>query len=139
MHYLNTLYSGWLNHKHQLVGHVFQGRFHSIPVEEDTYFKVVCRYIHLNPVRAHIVTRPEDYIWSDYRRLIRGEPDPLVDPSFLLNYFIGTFGDRREKYRLFVEDFVDKQEPVTDKVLQRMRFWGKSPKELRRSPFALSQ
>jgi len=53
---------------------VFQGRFHSIPVEEDAYFTTVARYIHLNPVRAGMVSRPEDYPWSNYGRLIRETP-----------------------------------------------------------------
>jgi len=122
-------YAIWFNRKHDHVGHVFQGRFHSIPVEEDAYFTTVSRYIYLNPVRAGMVVRPEDYAWSNYGRLIRGELDPLVDPNFLLGYFGQETTQQREKFRQFVEDMIDKPERITDCVLRRMRFWGSPPNQ----------
>jgi putative transposase len=131
MQYFKKLYAIWFNRKYGHVGHVFQDRFHSIPIEEDTYFTTVSRYIHLNPVRAGIVLRPEDYAWSNYKRLISGEADPLVDPGFLLGYFGPNVAQQREKYRLFVEDMIHKPEPITEKVLQRMRFWGQPPAQIR--------
>src|ERR1700687_4914865 len=124
MQYFNRIFAAWFNRKHGHVGHVFQGRFHSIPVQTDAYFTTVSRYIHLNPVRAGMVQRPEDYAWGNYRRLLLGEPDPLVDPRFLLGYFGQETTKQRENYRLFVEDMIGKHERVTDKVLARMRFWG---------------
>jgi putative transposase len=127
MHYFNSLFAGWFNDRYKEVGHIFQGRFHSIPVEEDAYFKVVSRYIHLNPVRAGMVKRPEDYPWSNYSRLIRGEPDGLVDPQFLLDYFMGDPSARREKYKRFVEEGMIQPEPITESALRRMRFWGRPP------------
>ena len=139
LHYFNTLFAGWFNRRHDHAGHVFQGRYHSIPVEEDSYFKVVSRYIHLNPVRAQIVHRPEEYAWSNYGRLIRGEPDSLADTRFLLDYFIGGPAEKRQKYKMFVEDLLGKPEPITEQVLQRMRFWGKPPTAYQQKIIALSQ
>lgn len=127
MQYFNKLYAVWFNRKHDHGGHVFQSRFHSIPVEEDAYFTTVARYIHLNPVRAGIVLRPEGYAWSNYGRLMRGEPDPLVDPSFLFGYFGQDTALQRVKYRQFVEEMIHKQERITEKVLYRMRSWGRPP------------
>jgi REP element-mobilizing transposase RayT len=60
-------YGGWYNSRHQRCGHLFQGRFKSILVDKETYFREVLRYVVLNPVRAGMVARPEDYAWSSYR------------------------------------------------------------------------
>ena len=130
MQYFKTAYAKWFNRQMGHVGHAFQGRFHSIPVQEDAYFTTVARYIHLNPVKAGLVKRPEDYPWSNYGRLLRAEADPLVDPSMLLGYFGMDISKQREKYRLFVEENIQKPEAVTERVLYRMRYWGKPPAQL---------
>ncbi len=57
-------YAQHVNHIRNEVGHVFQGRFKSILVDKENYLTRLIRYIHLNPVRAGIVTRAEDYKWS---------------------------------------------------------------------------
>jgi len=64
MHYLNTSYSNWVKAKHQIVGHVFQGRYKSILIDNDSYLSSVIDYIHLNPVKAEFVKNPWDYAWS---------------------------------------------------------------------------
>jgi putative transposase len=120
-------FSSWLNLKYSRTGHSFQGPFHSIPVEKEGYFKTVARYIHLNPVRAGIVLRPEEYDWSNYGKLIRGERDPLVDPQLLLGYFQGGAESPIENYKRFVEDMIQRPEPITQEVLHRMRSWGSLP------------
>jgi putative transposase len=50
-----TSYAGYYNRQHRRHGHLFQNRYKSIVVEEDAYFKELVRYIHLNPLRAHMV------------------------------------------------------------------------------------
>ncbi len=55
------------NRRHKQVGHLFQGRFKAIVVDRDAYFLEVCRYVELNPVRAQLVRRPQDWRWSSYR------------------------------------------------------------------------
>ena len=67
MQYLNGSYTSYFNRRHARCGHLFQGRFKGHLIEEDGYFLEVSRYIHLNPVRAEVVTRPEQYPWSSYR------------------------------------------------------------------------
>ena len=66
MQYLNGSYTSYFNRRHNRVGHLFQGRFRSHLVEEGGYFLEVSRYIHLNPVRARLVERPEQWPWSSY-------------------------------------------------------------------------
>lgn len=57
----------WYNKKYERVGHLFQDRFRSEPVEDDEYFLSVLRYIHQNPVTAGLVTKCEDYLYSSYK------------------------------------------------------------------------
>lgn len=128
MQWFKRRFSSWLNLKYNRVGHSFQGRFHSIPVEKDTYFTTVARYIHLNPVRAGIVQRPEEFPWSNYARLIHGERDPLVEPGFLLDYFGKDKSTQVEGYKRFVEDGILKPELITLSHLYRMRSWGTLPR-----------
>src|SRR5262252_2120631 len=56
-------YTRYLNTKYGLVGHAWQGRFKSFPMEWDHYVNAV-RYVLQNPVRAGLVLRAEDYLWS---------------------------------------------------------------------------
>ena len=60
-------YVYWYNVKYQRVGHLFQDRFKSEPVEDDSYFLTVIRYIHQNPVKAAICKEIEEYKYSSYR------------------------------------------------------------------------
>ena len=67
MRHVNGVYTQTYNRRHGVVGHLFQGRFKAILVEEESYFLEVCRYVGLNPVRANMVKRPQDWAWSSYR------------------------------------------------------------------------
>ena len=48
------------------IGHLYQGRYKSFPVQDDSYYLTVMRYIESNPVRAEVVTRAEDWPWSSF-------------------------------------------------------------------------
>jgi putative transposase len=74
MRQLNGVYTQRFNRRHKRVGHLFQGRFKSILVEQDRYLLELCRYIVLNPVRAKMVAASEEYPWSSYRATV-GEYD----------------------------------------------------------------
>ena len=71
MRHINGVYTQAFNRRHQLAGHLFQGRFKAILVDRDNYLLEVCRYVDLNPVRAKMVESPEAYPWSSYRALSR--------------------------------------------------------------------
>src|SRR3989338_2828867 len=64
MHWLTTSYSVWINRRHGRSGHLFQGRYRSVLIENESYYLELSRYIHLNPIRARRVKRPEEYRWS---------------------------------------------------------------------------
>ena len=75
MRHINGAYTTYFNVKRARSGHLFQGRYKAILVEIDEYAKELSRYIHLNPVRAGMSARPEQYRWSSYRSYI-GESEP---------------------------------------------------------------
>ena len=77
---LGVRYAGWFNRKYGRVGHLFQDRFRSEPVEDDGYFVSVIRYVWDNPVEAGLSPSAEKYRWSSRRFL--GRPS-LVDESEL--------------------------------------------------------
>lgn len=56
-------------------GAVYQGRYKAIPIETGEHFLTVCRYVALNPVRARLVRRAEDWPWSSTRRRLQRSAD----------------------------------------------------------------
>lgn len=74
--WLGVSYSTWHNARHQRSGHLFQGRFKSFLIVEDSYLRRLLIYIHRNPLRAGLVERLADYRWSSYRALAYGRGGP---------------------------------------------------------------
>lgn len=70
-------YTNFINERHGWSGHLWQGRFGSVPMDEDHLAGAV-RYVSLNPVRARLVTRAEDWPWSSVRAHLTGQDDGLV-------------------------------------------------------------
>lgn len=66
MQNISQRYTHWFNKRYDRVGHVFQGRYKAVLVDRDAYLLELIRYIHLNPVRAEIVTDPLDYPLSSH-------------------------------------------------------------------------
>jgi putative transposase len=81
-------YSRYFNSKYPLVGHVWQGRFKSIVLEEEHAWNA-CRYVELNPVRAGMVRRAEDYQWSSAAAHCGLRDDPLISSDCPLIKEIG--------------------------------------------------
>ena len=71
MQWLQTSYSVYFNRKYRRSGHLFQGRYKSILVGEDSYWRGLSFYIHLNPVRAGMVMELEEYKWSSYHDYVK--------------------------------------------------------------------
>src|SRR5262249_25198243 len=59
-------YALWVSRRRHRPGHLFQGRYRAEMIEDESYYWTVSRYIHLNPVRAQLVPRPEQWEWSSY-------------------------------------------------------------------------
>lgn len=105
MHDLCGTYAGYLNRRHGRSGHVFQGRFKAVLVEEQGHWLELSRYVHLNPVRAGLARRPEDWLWSSYRGYHRAAHRvPWVDYEQVLEEFGGDGAAARRAYRTFMEE-----------------------------------
>ncbi len=100
---LQTAFSCWSNKKYDRVGHVFQGRFKAIPVDNDAYLKHVVRYAHNNPVRAGLVARAEEWEWSSQRAYLDPAVQGPADPSFVLSTFSADPGEARRRYAAFMD------------------------------------
>ena len=76
MRQLNGVYTQASNRRHNRSGHLFQGGFKGIPVDEDAYLLEPSRYVVLNPVRAGMVDSPDRWPWSSYRAMTGRSPAP---------------------------------------------------------------
>ena len=76
---IKVRYSGWYNYSHGRLNHVFGDRFHSEPIEDDTYLMSVLAYVFQNPVKAYKCKKPEEYRWSSYRSLKEKREDKIID------------------------------------------------------------
>lgn len=104
IHWLNASYAMYFNTKRGRHGHLFQGRFKSILIDADEYFKHLSRYIHLNPIRVNMVEHLADYPWSSYRAFIGKEQSPQwLDTEYILEWF----GKRRKHAQRTYQDFVE--------------------------------
>lgn len=106
MHRLLTTYTGFFNHKHHRVGHVFQGRFKSIVVDQNSHLLEVIRYIHLNPARARIEAAPGSYPWSSHLRYLKDDKKvcPFVEPNEILRLFGKNKPEARRAYIAFLKE-----------------------------------
>jgi len=100
MRQINGEYTRAFNRRHQVTGHLFQGRFHAVLVDSDAYLIEACRYVELNPVRACLVDRADEWAWCSYRAHVGLEHGPVWLATadlhgHLLGHDISTDADRR--------------------------------------------
>jgi REP element-mobilizing transposase RayT len=107
MRHINGAYTTYFNVKRSRAGHLFQGRYKALVVEVDNYATELSRYIHLNPVKAGLVKRPEDYPWSSYRAYLTGEHPQWLRTDLILSYF----GDSRDDYAAYVLEKLEGELP----------------------------
>ncbi|TNE58431.1 MAG: transposase [Alphaproteobacteria bacterium] len=115
MQRLNGRYAAYASRTHDLGGHLLQGRYKAILVDRDTYLKELVRYIALNPVRAGLAQRPEQWIWGSYRALTSGAPDsatPWYDPAAAQKALGDTAA--QEDWQRFVEAGLEADKPRVD-------------------------
>jgi REP element-mobilizing transposase RayT len=87
-------------------GHLFEKRYHPVLVDIDAYLLELLRYIHLNPVRARLVARPEDYAWSSHHTYLGCRTEPWVTTDVALALFHLERARAVEAYRQFVHEQV---------------------------------
>jgi len=105
MRRLLTGYAVTFNRRHRRAGHLFQNRFKSTLVEEDAYLLELVRYIHLNPVRARVLSTLDEldcYPWTGHAVLVGRSDYPAQDTAFILAQFGGSHERARQRYRAFI-------------------------------------
>jgi putative transposase len=98
-------YATRFNRRHARSGHLFQNRYKSIVCQEESYFKELVRYIHLNPLRAHLVEDMDGlngYRWSGHSALLGRIVCPWLDVEYILSFFGNV-----SAYLAFVKEGVD--------------------------------
>ena len=99
MQWFGVTYTNRFNARNSRSGHLFQGRFKSMLVENDAYLMRLSLYLHRNPLRAGIVTRLADHRWSSYRAYAYGEKTPAWLKTDLLLAQFQNAQDRHAAYR----------------------------------------
>lgn len=137
MRRLLTGYAVTFNHRHRRHGHLFQNRFKSILCQEETYLLELIRYIHLNPIRAKLVSglkKLELYPYSGHGRLMGLFKDEWQETDSVLLRFGKRVSSARKKYAAFVEQGIlqGKRKDLTGGGLVRSVGGWKKLKDLRR-------
>ncbi|HYK03780.1 MAG TPA: transposase [Thermoanaerobaculia bacterium] len=125
MQWLNGTYADWFNRRHERSGHLFQGRFKSFIIESGTYCAEVLRYVVLNPVRAKMVARPEEYRWSSYRATAGLEAaPPWLDLAAVYAQFHPDQPRAQAAYTEYVMAKVDSSERLWDQAINGIYLGG---------------
>ncbi len=110
MQFINSSYTTYFNKYWRRKGHLLQGRYKGLLVDKDNYAHEVSKYIHLNPVRAGLINKPELYPWSSYKYYLRPKDNPLfLTTTFILSYFGKELKIATKEYRRFVEDGINNE------------------------------
>lgn len=111
MQTINSSYTTYFNRRKKRYGHLFQGRYKSIVVDRDSYYLELSRYIHLNPVRAKMLEKPEEYRWSSFNGYITKNADGYIDKAQIEK----VLDMKAKEYREFVyKGIEDKRNPLKE-------------------------
>lgn len=91
--FINVLFNAYVqavNKQRGRKGTLFAGRFKLIHVDKNEYLVHLCRYIHLNPVDAGIVSNPEDWAYLNYRKWVGLRSGKLIDHQFVTEHFFSS-------------------------------------------------
>jgi putative transposase len=124
MQAFQTSYTVSWNRRHRCTGHVFEQRYKAFLVDKDNYLLQVSRYIHLNPVAARIVERPQDYCWSSYRAYLREQGTRGLRREVILGHFNGRSQAKVRQYREFVEGALQGKQPWFELPIIKQTFVG---------------
>jgi REP element-mobilizing transposase RayT len=114
MMHFNGGYTNAFNRRHRRSGHLFEGRYHAVVVERDSYLLEVSRYLHLNPVRTKTIaqksaTEKETLMLRNRWSTLTGylstkQRDPFVDYTEILDFFGGDNPAGRRRYGEFIRE-----------------------------------
>lgn len=107
MQHIGRRYVPYFNHKYEKSGTLWEGRFKACMIESEQYLLSCYRYIELNPVRANMVKRPEEWRWSSYAFNAYGERNKLIKPHAVYLAINKDKNKRVEYYRGSFEQVLD--------------------------------
>jgi putative transposase len=120
MKQVNLSYFNYFKKNYGYFGHFWQDRYKSNIIEKDSYLLQCGKYIELNPVRAGIVSSPEEYKYSSYNYYARGFYDSLLTPNPV---FLGLSNSEVERRKLYIEFVVDSNS-ISKKGITKQLFIG---------------
>jgi putative transposase len=103
------------NFTHQRTGGLWEGRYRSFAIEDESYWLTCMRYVELNPVRAGIVSTPEAYKWSSAQAHICGQEDPVLSSHELYLRLGATADDQQQAWQAIC------REALSDSELANLR------------------
>jgi len=116
---LQQSYTQHFNRSYRKVGHLFQGRYKAIICHRDKYLLALVRYIHLNPVRAKLATRPERYLYSGHNSYLTNGTGKIVEVAPILRLLGG-----KKAYERFVLEGIDENHNEGYYAVEDQRFLG---------------
>lgn len=117
MQSLGRRYVRYINDRHHRTGTLWEGRYKACLVDSDTYLLRCYRYIELNPVRAGMVGKPNDYRWSSFAANALGRDDRMVQPHTAYLALGSLAAERHRAYRLLFDQDLD------TKVIEEIRLY----------------
>lgn len=122
MKHIDGVYTQKFNRKHARNGSLFQGRYKAILVEKESYSLEISRYIHLNPVKAKLAEKTEEWEWSSYGIFIgKKKKETYVETDWILSQFSQKREESRRLYRQFtlngIENHWDPYQEIRGKSL----------------------
>ena len=125
MQWFGTTYTRRFNNRNFKKGHLFQGRYKSILVQNDSYLMQLSCYIHQNPLRVGIVRRLIDYKWSSYPIYAYAKKAPTwLSTQLIWSYFKGA--DKHKQYREKVQKYAKEEKRLLEDIHHGMILGAKN-------------
>jgi REP element-mobilizing transposase RayT len=116
MQWFGATYTKRFNLRHNRSGHLFQGRFKNMLVQNDAYLLQLSYYIHRNPLRAGMVKRLADYKWSSYRAYAYAKSHQnWLNTNVILSQFINV-KDQNQAYRKNMQKYSKEEQRVWENL-----------------------
>ena len=116
---ITVSYVQWYNRKHNRVGHLFQNRYKSEPIEDERYLVTALRYIHQNPIKAGTVKKESKYNWSSYNEYLKmyDSMNRLIDGEIMKACFSNKKSFMEFHQEIGKENYMDYKNKYSDDEL----------------------
>ena len=117
--FINSIFNSYVqavNRQRNRKGTLFEGRYQYVHVDREEYLIHLCRYIHINPVKANLVSGPADWEYSNYREWINLRKRDLKDENFINDFFHSP-----QEYWAFCEDYHEGFDKELRKLIEKYR------------------